>query len=188
MMKIIEQKRDDWKIKVKDVLIPILLVLACLCVPILFIVVAVLMSDPDWGAFVCFAMIFFVWAVTALVLYIREKKCFKLIKSLIAEVFYSFLLFSCICGNDNDFSNWKVWLFFAVLSLILWFYNIFKLRFEWKFEKEKKRYNKRWVRIILVVVAGLLLWLLASFFTVHCATHTWFFCNLFTKIMSNIDY
>lgn len=187
MMKILEQERDDWKIKVKDVLIPILLVLACLCVPILFIVVAVLMSDPAWGAFVCFAMIFFVWAVTALVLYIREKKCFKLIKSLIAEVFYSFLLFSCICGNDNDISNWKVWLFFAVLSLILWFYNIFKLRFEWKFEKEKKRYNKWWFRMIVVIVAGLLLWLLAAFLTGYCTGRNWLICNQFTWVMGNLS-
>lgn len=165
-MKIIEQKIDVWKTKIKDVLIPILLVLFSVVVPIVSFIVW-MKFDSYWDVLVCFGFLSFIFATTALVLYVRDNKCFKLIKSLISEIFNWFVLFCSVVGEGENMWLWKFWLFCAVLYLVLLFYRTFKLWFECKLENNKW-YNKRWFRFILVVVVGIVLWLLISFLTAHC--------------------
>ena len=185
-MDIIENKKYKKKVEIKDVLIPILLVLACLFIPVFLIILAALLSSDNWSIFVCIAIILFVWATTALVLYIKEKKCFKLIKSLVVEVLYGFALFCSVVGEGDNMWKWKIWLFFAVLYLAFGFYRTFKLWFEWKLNNNKW-YNKWWFRMIVVIVAGLLLWLLAAFLTGYCNGRNWLFCNQFTWVMGNLS-
>ena len=163
---IIEQNDDKKNVKIKDVLVPILLVLFSIVVPIVAIVIWT-KFDSYWDVSACFGFLSFIFGTTALVLYIRDNKCLKLIKSLILEIFNWFVLFCSVVSEGNNMWLWRFWLFCAVLYLILWFYRTFKLWFECKLQNNKW-YNKWWFRFILVVVVSIVLWLFISFLTVHC--------------------
>lgn len=189
MMKdIIERKEYKYTkcLTTKEVVVPTLLVLAVVFLPIIVIIMLSLwFYDSEWGSLLDLSLPIFIWIIIALALYIKEHKCFKLIRSLFFEVICSFSLLWAFGSADT----WNVglvllWLLFFVLYIIFWFYRVFKAWTEWDLEN-KKWYNKWRIRIILVVAAWLLLWLLASFLTVQCTTHNGFICNWFKEFMSN---